>query len=68
MEFLDVPVSFGASCGLWIDSSNPARSAILTKTKNPVAPGCGQRMPLVGDFLNAEQEACVTSWLSQFGD
>lgn len=68
MEYVDEPVSFGASCGLWIDSSNPEDSAILTKTQTPVANGCGQRMPQIGDFLTPEQEACVLSWLNQFGD
>lgn len=68
LEYVDAPGSFGASCGLWIDSSNPEESAILTKTVNPVDAACGQRMPLRGDFLTPQQEACVLSWLSQFAD
>jgi hypothetical protein len=68
IAYLDKPVVYAPECGLLIDSSNPEQSGLLTKTQDPVPPGCGQRMPLTGEFLTADQEACILSWLSQFGD
>lgn len=65
--FVDVS-GFDPACGLFIDSASPEDSLLLTKVQNTQPADCGQRMPLNGDFLDAEQEACLLSWLNQFAN
>lgn len=67
---VDVPSLYSPDCGLWIDSANPEESLLLTKVNDTFdKQNCGQlRMPLSGDFLEPEDEACILSWLEQFAD
>lgn len=68
--FVDQPSLYSPECGLWIDSANPEESLILTKVNDTYdKQNCGPfRMPQSGDFLDAEGEACILSWLNQFAN
>jgi hypothetical protein len=69
-DFVDEQSTFGAACGVFIDSRNPEESLILTKCNDTFdKANCGPlQMPLTGDFLTPDQEACVLSWLGQFAN
>jgi hypothetical protein len=51
-------------CGKYIDSGDPAQSALLLKLNDP--PCGGSQMPLGADPLEQADIDCVESWLSQF--
>lgn len=68
-EFIDKPSTYGRCDGVYIDSANPEASLIYTKLSEDFPDGCGNlQMPANGDFLSADDTACVLGWLQQFAD
>jgi hypothetical protein len=65
---VDKPSQNGAGCGLYINSSSPDDSLLLTKVNDTFNKGqCGPlQMPLTGAYLTDDEEACIQDWLSQF--
>ena len=66
-SFVDVPSVRNATCGLIINSSDPAESLIYRKLVGDFeAPKCGGFMPVSGGDLTDEQIDCVADWVEQF--
>jgi hypothetical protein len=64
---VDQPSVSGASCGKYIDSTNPEDSLVLTMTYDNPPTGCFPGpMPFGADALTDEQTNCILSWVSQF--
>ncbi len=65
MSFVDVPTRTGSGC-MYIDSSDAEASAIYDSLTGN-AGSCGIiPMPLGGSAPDAQQQACILSWLRQF--
>jgi hypothetical protein len=60
----------GEACGVYIDPTDTENSLILTMTngESDVAACFPVIMPLGGDDLSADEQDCITDWLTQFGN
>jgi hypothetical protein len=65
--YIDRVSAKGERCGVYINSSEPQDSLILTKiTGDFPTPNCGAQMP-VGSFEITDEEIdCISDWLEQF--